>query len=246
MKKLCFVFISAVLLYGCLPGKKSMQSNNDKINFFFTYVMKINGVVARDTFNMYITQVDKYITYEIPYHLTSEIDNILIYDSLKYEFFIYDSTKNYGYLFRNLTDTLAKQIIKDSLLKSRAMMDIEMSSVEKIFKITSNSETINGNEIIHKYYILDTLTDSSYYYYKPHINNNRFSLSRILDSRYNSQLYKIILFYKKGIFSDKDSGIFDGLKMEIKKVPLTNLAQMKILIAKIEQGQKVIPKDNSQ
>lgn len=233
-----FPIIIILFFYSCSTIKK-LHPSNFKIQYSVNFPMKINDSIIWSPFDAFITVHDKYKIYEFPYHKTYEIDSRLIYDSLKYEYFLFDSSKSHGYIFKEINDPIGQELKKDSVLISRGVVSAEASTINEIFKITNNAEVKNKNEVIHKYYINDTLVDSVYYYYNSELNNiTHHSLSKILDATYLSKLYKIEVFYKKSLFPiDSRSTKFFGLLMEIKKVPLPNLGEMELLINKIENAE---------
>lgn len=232
-KSTLYLTVVIVIFYSCIPLKK--QADTFKTNYYLQSVMKYNDSIFRDKFNFYITYQEQFIIYEFPYYKTFEENYIPIYDSLKYEYFICDSSKNYGYMFQDFYDSIGILKNRDSLLKAKGLVGHELSKLKDISKVTRESESSASDEVIHKFYTADSLIDSCYFYYNVNMQDAHFSFSRTLDSTYHSKLYKVIFFYKKGIFSPKeDTSKFDGVIMEIKKVPITNLEEMKILITKVE------------
>ena len=243
MKKFILISITLSILYSsCITSKKIVLPNNYKINYSLKNVMIFNDSIIRDTFDIYITYQDQYKIFELPYHETNEVNNSLIYDSLKYEYFIFDTSKNYGYSIMLPNDNIGLHINKDSILLNRGGSWGDASRITEVGVITGTSREKLNNEIIDKYYIKDTIVDSSYYYYSSNMKDIKLSLSNILDSTNNSKLYKIIIFYNKKIFIKSMEIVpFYGLEIEIKKTPLTNIAEIQLLINKIENAENNTP-----
>jgi len=161
----------------------------------------------------------------LPYHKTYESDNKLIYDSLKYEFFVYKYNNKNGYLLKNANDSFRMQINKDSILKARAYgSNWDISETFKEVKIKGLNKLQNDSkQFIYKYIFENDIYDSAYFYYNNDLKNIRFTLSKSLDSTYNSKLYKTEFFLKhKSLSYGVELKDFYINSLEIKKIPFSN------------------------
>lgn len=151
-----------------------------------------------DHTNVFVSYMGKYSIYELPYHVTLEDETKLIYDSLKYKYFIFNKAYNFGYLLKNLNDTFSRRINRDSLLSYRAFNagkgygkfalppNHGVKSFEKIFD--------NGLQKTFRYLVKGSAYDSIYLMFDKSMTTIDFSIYSHEDSAYNSKLSKIILF----------------------------------------------------
>lgn len=189
--------------------------------------------------DFYISYYDQFIIYELPYHKTHEIDNKLIYDSLKYEFFICNSKNKQGYLLKNSTDSFNKRMIGDSILTSRAYggeaAGVDFSST----KIKTISKINNSSILIYKYVFDNEYYDSAYFHYNKELKDIKFSLDKSLDSSNNSKLFKIEFFIKHdSAAASLNLKDFYINRFEIKKVPSANEQGLRDLFERFIKDEK--------
>jgi hypothetical protein len=235
------LIIIFILFCSCIKSNKKLRGNITRIKVTYVSpdrVIENKGVSFISEF--YISYWGKYTIYELPYHITNEIDNVLIYDSTKYEFFICKKNKTTGYLLKNLNDSFAKKIAGDSIIATRAMAggdgnqfgftDIEIKSINKLSDV---------EPVTYRYLFDSAFYDSAYLSYKNELKNIEFSLSKTLDSTYNSKLCKIQLFIKHDTL-----GILPNLKdfyinsFEISDAPSKNEQALKDLFERFIQDEK--------
>ncbi len=182
--------------------------------------------------DFYISYFGQYLLYELPYHKTYEINNKLIYDSLKYEYFVYNTNNKFGYSLKNSGDSFKIKINADSILQTRAYGGTwDMGDIFKELEIkTFNKYSSGHSKITCRYTFNNIFYDSANFYYDKDIKDIKFSLSKSLDSANNSKLYKIEMFLRKDraatALNLKD---FYINSIEIKKVPVVNENELKKL-----------------
>ena len=148
----------------------------------------------------FISYYDSYKLYELPYHLTQEVDNALIYDSVKYDYFVHNIKNSFGFLLKALNDSFVKKFRTDSiLLRSYNGGNSLNGDILSRLKIT-NSIVLNADseKLIYKYIVEDKMYDSVYLYYNKNLKDIELALSSYRDSVVNSKLYKVQFFIKKG------------------------------------------------
>ncbi len=243
MVKICPIILSVVTtLFSCLGSSKNLKRNIIRIEVTTRSPDRIVDNRG-ETFvhDFYISYYGQYLLYELPYHKTYEINNEVIYDSVKYEFFICNHDTKAGYLLKNIGDSLKIKIKGDSILRTRAYYgsgDMTDAFAELKIKALDKLRIINA-ETIYKYTFDNNFYDSAYFYYCKDLTDIEFSFSRLLDSMYNSKLCKIQLFIKKdsSITSPELKGFFIN-SFEIRKTPVTNEGEIKNLFDKFIQDEK--------
>lgn len=194
------LIIIFTLVYSCVTSNKKSEKEIVRCNVVTKIPEKIienHGEML--VIDFFVSYYNQYVLYELPYHKTYEIDNKLIYDSLKYEFFIYNSNNEYGYCLKNQNDSFVLRVNKDSVLKARAYGgNVEIEAIFKEVKIKSlNNLNNDGQTCIYKYEFDNDFYDSAYFHYDTALKEIRFSLSKSFDSANNSKLYKVQLFLKQ-------------------------------------------------
>jgi cystathionine beta-lyase/cystathionine gamma-synthase len=127
----------------------------------------------------------------------SPLNNILVSQSMEYEYFIQHKDSAAGYFFKKISDPFDNRIKVDSAWKGRIMTNQDVSELFKTLKVISN-RTIEQNEtLLNIYNFADTTFDSAYFHYSKDLKNIPYTLSRSLDSSHNSKLFKVELFTKK-------------------------------------------------
>lgn len=243
MVKICLIILSAVTtLFSCLGSSKNLKKNIIRIGVTTRIPDRIVDNHG-ETFihDFFISYYGQYLLYELPYHKTYEINNELIYDSVKYEFFICDHDTKAGYLLKNISDSLKMKIKGDSILRTRAYYgSADMTDAFAELKIkTLDKLSIINTITIYKYTFDNNFYDSAYFYYCKDLTGIEFSFSRSLDSIYNSKLCKIQLFIKKdsSVTSPELKDFFIN-SFEIRKAPVTNAGGIKDLFDRFIADEK--------
>lgn len=192
----------------------------------------------------YISYYDRCRIYELPYHKTYEIDNRLIYDSVKYEFFICTADNNLGYLLKEPSDSFSIKIKGDSILNTRAYGGdgLTKGDLFKELKIESTKKVIEDNEkLLYRYTFINQVYDSAYFYYNSYLKDIKFSFSRPLDSTNNSKLNKIELFIKhNGPNTPAQLKAFYINSFEISIAPSENEQELKNLFERFIKQEKLL------
>ena len=198
-KFLLGIILMCSLFTSCVTTSKMHTEMIRRIKYTFKMPDKIiENKGMGDTVIFYVSYQGDLIVYELPYRTASVDNGILMYDSLKYEYFIFNRKDSFGYSLKNISDTFLYKKKIDSMLKGRGADQGKGNyDVLKEMKKDSFSEIYNnGSKKIYKYLIADNHTDSSYYYFDNDLIDIEFSFSRQLDSVYNSKLYKMEVFVK--------------------------------------------------
>lgn len=181
---------------------KCPEANDDKRLSKVNVVYKLPFLMTADSIDIisdstFIYYLSKFIVYEVPERNLSFINNELISDSLKSIFFAYDTGKRFGYHVKSLNDSIHKRGDVDSFLKDRPHGD----SFEKVLDISVFQREMrpSSGKIIKAYKVNDIAVDSAFFYYDKSFKGIPFSLSKKLDSLYNSKLYKVEFVLKKDI-----------------------------------------------
>lgn len=241
MYKMIFIIVALVLIFcACAVSNKLFEDNITKIKV----TTKIAGRIVEDhgetiVIEFYISYYKQYAIFELPYHVTSEVDNVLIYDSTKYDYFVCSLNNKTGYLLKNPTDSFGKKIEGDSILKNRAYggggtdtFRLEGLTIKSIKKLNSDSS------IIYRYLYNDnSFYDSAYLHLDKKLKGISFSFDKSLDSINDSKLSKIQLFLKHGGSQDNPNlKDFYINSFEIAKVPSGN--DIKSLFDRFIQDEK--------
>ncbi len=157
-----------------------------------------DGQPKTSVITFYINYFTDCMVYELPYHKTFEIDNRLIYDSVKYEYLICNKSGSAGCLFKSLSDSSFTRVNSDSVLKLRAYGQFhDMVDVFKEVKpLSIQSKTGSGEIVIWRYLFHHYFYDSAYLCYNATLKDIPFSFSPTLDSVNNSKLVQIQFFIK--------------------------------------------------
>ena len=201
----------------------------------------IEGKGVGDSIDIYASSSGKYRIYELPRHETLDSNGIFIYDSLKYEYIIYNSEKDFGYLLKNLNDLFNKRINKDSILKKRAFnagdgkqIISDSMNLKEPFQIIATA-----NYRIDRYFFKSGIYDSAYFIYDKNLNDFPFSWSYKLDEKYGLKFCKLLLFIKHDT-----TGLNSNLKefyrnsYEIEKDTSKNEEELKQLIDRFIEFEK--------
>lgn len=161
----------------------------------------VDGKAEFSIIDFYVNYLNGYIIYELPYHKTYQINDHLVYDSVKYEYFICESNGKTGRLFKNIGDSFGVRIAADSIVKSRAYGGVwDMADVFKEVVIkTIDVKKGKGDNFYCRYIFENSCYDSAYFYYDKGLRGIPFSLSKSLDSVYNSKLVQVDFFIEHDI-----------------------------------------------
>jgi hypothetical protein len=230
MKYSFIIFL--IFLISCSSKYSNRQEQIKRIKISAIMPVEIiNGYGIKDTLAIFASYFNKYRIYELHYHNTMEVDNKLIYDSSKYDYFINNSDKDFGYFLKNISDSFIKKINSDSILCKRAFCGGKGQS-------TSEPDTLNPILIVTKqkksiYKLLpgSGVYDSLYFYYDDTLTDIDFSWSKHYDSMYNSKLYKIEMFIHPNFTDEKNPNLKDYYisSFEIKSEPVKNEEELKKL-----------------
>lgn len=148
--------------------------------------------------NVFASFYGKYAMYELPYHVTLEDETKIIYDSLKFEYFIFNKKDSFGYLLKHIDDSFITKKTRESFLNPRAFKggnsygkfmlppNKKVQSYEKIYD--------NGLKQTYRYLLNGSAFDSIYFMFDKSMINIDFSIYKHEDSAYNSKLVKVILY----------------------------------------------------
>lgn len=235
MVRFFFLFLIVSSTNSC---SSKITNSNERINRILIStripVKAFNNEGFVDIIDFYLNYYKDYIVYELPYHKTFEIDGRPIYDSVKYDFFVYKINDRFGYLLKNFDEPFTNRISSDSILKARAYGGGVYENPDSFleFKYEGKSVLKNANdEMIIKYTLNNDIADSIYFYFNSNLRKITFSLSRSMDSVYNSKLVKFEAFLKHDsniIVSDRKN--FFVSSIEMRKDVRTDSAEIKALI----------------
>ena len=255
VKTKLFLLIPIILLlfYNCTSVRKIKREMKYKARVTTEFPeMGFDSVISMFYDTVYATQIGKYIVHELPEHVsltnyqpeiskrdsTVRIIETLIYDSIRYQFFICDTSKSYGYNFKNWTDSIGEKKDKKNFLLHRTRLlsnNINLSEPDEKF-IKSKSIITIGDEIVYKYMLSGDPIDSCKFYFSNKLKGD-FSFSKKLDAAANSRLYKKVSFFKPDYtYYLKDSNYY---KLELESFPVNNIKEMEFMIKKIETKEKL-------
>ena len=195
----CYGFISLILfLIGCTHTNKV----NNKL---VCYRLKFNMPFVRDSgILMNITDSVEILYYNKYRIARTTVKSMLlnnkdsVYETLKYNYFIFKKTESTGYLFRDLYDKNPKIENVDSLFKKQYFTG-------SVLKPSSNDSLIDTKEIndmlsmkfFSKKHFDESYPDTTIYLFKKDKNNIDFSISKPIDTLTNLKLSKIRCIYNE-------------------------------------------------
>jgi len=236
IKKILRLIIAACFMCCCNPLLPGDNKRNTKVMVSLRMPVRIvEGEGIAETTSVYINYYKDNIVYELPYHKTYEINNRLIYDSVKYEYFVCNDKDDFGYLFKVAYDSLGKKLNKDSILRSRCFGNWDLAEVFKEIKVSNTTyQPEDEDRGLYRYLFDNYFYDSARFYYDRTLTKISFSLSRKLDSINKSKLVKVDLFIKhnkdSAVISPKD---FYVTSLEIKHLRFDNIDEIKSLCEKV-------------
>ena len=157
---------------------------------------KLKGGVNTDS--VCITYVGEYIIYDLPYHYQEEVDDSIVFDGIKVNYFIYKKGQPYGHLFKTLNDAAIKRLPVDSIKKT----DFETENFElpRRFGHVPSKLVYNDKKelvLVKLYPKNERMVDSVYLNFSKQYAQLGHSLCRQTDAQYGSTLYKISMFLEK-------------------------------------------------
>jgi hypothetical protein len=152
--------------------------------------------------DFYINYYKNYSIYEIPYHQQYQLNDKLLYDSVKYNYIIFNNSTKSGYFLKSSTDSFTNRINADSMIQEKMFHGYDFYTAIKnkdSAAIMSHHTTASKfvNKEVVKYRLPNNpFSDSIIYCYDKSYNDIPFSFSPYLDSVYGKKLQKIEIFQK--------------------------------------------------
>jgi hypothetical protein len=198
MKYISVIFLFSFFVSCYYLSSKQKKEDLTKIKVYSEYMLDTVGT-QKERIEIFITHYKNLFLYELPYNKSYSSGDKLIYDSLIFEKFIYNPSGQ-SYKINEITDSLLPEKNIEKILKSRAWKeseDIYIANPETKEALV-NVKKPDSNTVISTYKWKKMLYfDSAIFYYSKPLKNIKFSMSLILDSIYNSKLYKVETFRKK-------------------------------------------------
>lgn len=173
--------------------------SNTVTKISFTYKMPVRHSeteIELYSSTFYKTDYKDVIIYELPYWETFEKNNVLIKDTIKYSYFIFMESEQFGYFLDSLNSKIFKKKNIDSLLTKSALRSLNIDTVQSMV-VNSTTEIINKNKFINKAKINEKGFDSVYFYYDNLLKDIHYDLSKKYDSLFKSKLFKVEYLLKK-------------------------------------------------
>lgn len=200
-----FITLAFVILFYTCSG----QSNNVKkplikrVRIAVNMVNSVyNGKGYFNNIDFFINYYKDYSIYEIPYHQQYQINDKLLYDSIKYNYIVFNNLTNSGYFLKSSTDSFTTRINADSMIKEKMFHGYDFytairnkDSAEVMYNSTAASKSVN-QEVVKYRLPNNQFSDSMVYYYDKSYNDIPFSFSPYLDSLYGKKLQKVEIFQK--------------------------------------------------
>jgi hypothetical protein len=230
MKGLRLVSISLILFFCAYAiTSKPAPGKITKIKVTSNFPLKyIDNHVEIVDLAFYISSYEGYEVYELPYHKTSEINGRLIYDSLKYEFFIHKANSDFGINLKALYDTLGAKTNIRKVLNERGLQNVNTLDSFKMMRVKSEHKIKTDSNVVHLFELENQYYDSAKFFYNSSLNDIKFTFSSTLDSINKSKLYKIQYFFKD----------LSTVTFEISKVAITNQQDLKNLFERFINQEK--------
>lgn len=171
--------------------------------FILTYnlpVVKLTGELQNVTDKLIIYTKNDLTVYAFPYHYSIDDGNKLIFEEIKFKYFMFKKNELFGYYFDSLKSQNPRKMNVDSLLN------------EKAFKANNFYDSINDSLIIKikkqenipliEKYIPKIRYDFSYpdttiFYYSNKLKNLNYSFSKDLEKKNNHKISKVRMIYNE-------------------------------------------------
>ena len=201
--------------------------NISKQSFEFNIpIIHLDNTAEVFTTKFYLTTYNDLLIYELPYAETHTINSVLLSDTIKYEYFIFQKKSKKGFLIKSLFDSLNKSYYVDSLLKKRAFNTLNIDST--ILPYVNNLNDISSSNIYENTKISfafndKTIYDSVYFYFDKKLKELKFTLSHKLDAVSKSKCYKVELLQpENSTVKLKLERKYRLVALEINKCDITN------------------------
>lgn len=230
-----FLVIVVILAYSCAYNQNILRIRVSLI----TPIKIVEGAGIIDTIPVYINYLKGYTVYELSVRETLEDEYNLIYDSLKFEYYVFNNKKSYGYLLKNLSDTFGSPIKRDSILPRRGFDegrgDANIDTQPGVISVKKVKDSVGI--LINRYIFDSEKYDSVYICFDKKLVDVPFSFSKIQDAKYQSKMYAGYVFLKHEKNYDLNSklnGFFIN-RFEMTRVPVENERELLKLIARLKK-----------
>lgn len=231
------------LLYCCFNLKIKSKKENSFIRLNFSYISP-DKILDTTTYSfstsVFISYYCDYRLYELPYHKSEEVDNVLLYDSIKYDYFVHNINEEDGFFLKNMNDSFKIRYRTDSILLRtfNRGKKYEADFLSEIKIVKSDTIFASKQELVYRYVLNDKTYDSVYLYYDAGLKNIDFSFSVYRDSITNSKLYKERWFLKNPTTAPYIPENFYENVAEIKLAPAANEKELISLIERFKLAEK--------
>jgi hypothetical protein len=186
-----------------------------------------------------IIYADGYRLYEFKSRKTmgEAIDDTvrLVKDTIINEYFVYKLGDTHGFHFMQLTDSFMNRQRVDTFLTARALYKIR---VDAIRAHASLARTFYSNDDMVQVYNPEKNDgiDSVYFYYNKSKRDIAFSLSKKLDSQYQSKLYKMMVLTPKDTTAYADyANKYRWISIELSNQTIDNKAELDTFFARFKK-----------
>lgn len=259
--RLLISLLFSMLLSGCLVTKHKIPI--DSITGI-TYIVKLPLVQGDRQYIDFDDSIPIYYfqdltIYKLPYtfdsskltyHIKADtISQEHIMTETRYNYFVSKKGNNNGIWYRSIEQLDSNKILAvDSIIKRIGIpTNLQAIIYSPNDSLLESQSLDNGNILIEKY-IPKTKPDDSYndttlLYYSKTMKQIQFSLSPFLDSLKNKKLYKLRLAFNEA-FSETYSITMPkrDIIYEIREVNVDNIDNLKILILRFRQDEKLLLK----
>ena len=184
------------------------------------------------------------ILYRFPLIKRYEVNNVLIREVVKYQYFGFGKNDVNGMFYDSLDVKQFHRFSVDSILTKRAFKKMNLYDNSKVLV---KKQQQSANQIVEKYICTVkkdfTYSDTTFVYYTDKLKEVPYSLSRELDSLSGMKVQKIILLYNAQQYAGKPVKFPERrLSFEMKEVPITNLEEIKSLFERLKEDYKTLKK----
>jgi hypothetical protein len=235
--KIITFFCVIILIAGCFAAgsQKSIKFHKVNVLYKLPFVFGDSAEIIIDS--TCILYAGDYMLYELPYRKREEVDNVLVLDTMLYNYFVHKKGAEYGFLLQTLNDSSGKKLSADSMLKNRVKKNFD---IPYLFKVENKAKSYSreNDSLLYKVLVLDDLYfDSAYLYFNKKLQLQPYSLSEAVDSLYDSKLYKIEILLKK--YTSANAAYlnnFRHLSLEFSVLPVTNEAKLAQFFERIKKS----------
>lgn len=182
-----YIYVYFLLVSGCQTQKLTKEK------FIFT-VPIVHSDSTNESFktDFNIVSYKNFVLYELPFSESYQIEDSVVSDTMRYEYFVFKKQEKYGYLVKNLNDSFKKNMKTevDSVLTQRAFYHF---SLDSLLSLKNNLYYIEKNNDVSfriKYPVPNIETDSIFAYFDVRYKGMKYSLAKELDASFKSKLYK--------------------------------------------------------